>query len=89
MSDSKICSEERAAIPQEFAGCCPSADRGIHNHELVALDHSFGMIESTPDGVIPFTNENFCKVLCNEAHDIIGEHRSLIVDPLFPKYADY
>jgi len=55
----------------------------------VVLDHSFGMIESTPDGVIPFANESFCKALCNEAHDIIGEHRSLIVDPLFPKYADY
>jgi methyl-accepting chemotaxis protein len=56
---------------------------------LDALDHSLAIIEFTPDGKILRANANFCSALGYTAGEIVGQHHSLFVEPVYAQSVEY
>jgi len=56
---------------------------------MTALSRSLGLIEFSPDGIILWANENFCRVLGYPLAEIKGKHHRLFVDAAYAQTAAY
>jgi methyl-accepting chemotaxis protein len=57
--------------------------------QLEAIDRSQAVIAFDLDGKILSANENFLKVVGYRAHEIVGRHHSLFVEPAYAASAEY
>jgi PAS domain S-box-containing protein len=57
--------------------------------QMTALSQSMALIEFSPDGVILWANENFCRTLGYGLEEIKGKHHRMFVDPAYAGTAEY
>ncbi|MBV7377849.1 PAS domain S-box protein [Maritimibacter dapengensis] len=60
-----------------------------HAGQIEALGRSQAVIEFEPNGTILTANENFLSAMGYEAHEIIGKHHRMFVDPTEAQSSDY
>ena len=57
--------------------------------QMAALGGSLALIEFSPDGVILWANENFCRVLGYKLAEIKGKHHRMFVEPAYAETEAY
>jgi len=74
--------EKRAVLDRLKAGSRAAA-------QMAALDHSVAFIEFSPDGVVQWANQNFCRTLGYSLDEIRGKHHRLFVEPAYADSFEY
>jgi methyl-accepting chemotaxis protein len=64
-------------------------NRSGSNALIAAFNKSQAIIEFDLDGTVLTANENFCKALGFELHEILGKNHSMFVKPAFAQSAEY
>ncbi len=60
-----------------------------HAGQIAAIGKSHAVISFQPDGIILSANQNFLKLFEYDAHEIVGRHHSMFVEPGFEKTPNY
>jgi len=56
---------------------------------MAALNQSVALIEFSPDGVISWANNNFCRTVGYSLDEIRGKHHRLFVEPAYAETLEY
>lgn len=65
------------------------AEQEEYKSTLLAMDKHQAVIEFQPDGTVIKANANFLKVMGYSLEEIVGEHHSIFVDPVYSKSMEY
>lgn len=75
--------EMAAKIEADVAGVLEA------QHTMMAIDHTYSIIEFNLDGTIIGANENFLRLSGYAKDELIGSHHRILCDPTYVKSNDY